>query len=155
MKFPAQSVLSLLRGGTTHTALDERPPTLPDCPIIDFRPYEEAYKYVCTDFATGDYARLDALRLMHIATHFPAEVIRRVGKRCKNAGKFGIAYLSAAMESEGGEEIDTLRREQEVDRIVAETVPLALPTERFPGKLSERIANRDAEREVANMAKRK
>lgn len=136
---------ALLNGCDKHSVrwildtIPTKPTTLPDAPSASLTQYVDAYLWVCEEYVTHDFSRIDLLKLANILSQYPLEVIERVGKKCKALGHFTIPYLAAVLESEGAGAIEELRREQRLNELVSQSKPVELPAQRFPGQLRARL----------------
>jgi hypothetical protein len=147
--------LALMFSPTTLPALVRNHPyeeligmkaTMPDYPGVRFHDHLEVYRYVTEQYVVKDYSRIDLLRLAEIVK-FEIAVVKPIGDRCKSLKHFNIPYLAAAIQEQGMHILESLRREERMDTLVAQTQPLDLPAVR-PHNIRERIAELDEDAQI-------
>lgn len=155
MRFDPRTILGLsLTFGGMSAYMDTRP-TRADALEFDLAPYEEAYMLICQRYLVADYGRVDALKLAMVAHDYPVTVIEQVAHRCRNAGNFSIPYLATALQNEGAKEIDKLRREQQLNELVASSsAPPPAPL-KFPGKAASALVRAEVQADIKRIVRKR
>lgn len=120
---------------------------------LNIREFPEAWDWITMQFVTADYPMMEALKLAAIIANYPLEVIKTIGVRCKSTSHYTISYLAAALEREGGDEIEAIRREERYDAMIAESKSLItpLPLKRFPGVAKARLEEIEIEQQINDL----
>lgn len=121
--------------------------TMLDDPNIRLHGFVDAYRYMTEQFVTHDFSRTDLLKLAVLISRNDVEVIRRLGDKCKHLRHFTISYLAAAVDNEGSEVLEAIRKETRMDEAVVASPKLTLPELR-PTGAQERLAQLAEDRKI-------